>query len=283
LPCLTHGDVVDYSSPYAISNVINRLGSGKFGSVTKNIEDLITQKMQILGPYFAKCPRLVSQLLRVVTDHDEETPNMENKNVTGLQHRNVIDLDSDREDTEKDVLAPKRGYNVTAVPFIIDSDEEDDKDYGHDTVPTDHDEETPYIESEKATGMSSQNVTIDSSEEGDRDQKEDVLAPRREKDVPPAPSHEVIIIDSDEEDDKDHDEEIPNLENEKVNGMSYQNVIIDSNGEDDRDQTSFLPFHEVVLPKPVQSPALEMIVSSALLLQSFKHTFHLGCILLGLI
>jgi len=25
LPCLTHGDVVDYSSPYAISNVINRL------------------------------------------------------------------------------------------------------------------------------------------------------------------------------------------------------------------------------------------------------------------
>lgn len=239
--------------------------------------------MQILGPYFAKCPRLVSQLLRVVTDHDEETPNMENKNVTGLQHRNVIDLDSDREDTEKDVLAPKRGYNVTAVPFIIDSDEEDDKDYGHDTVPTDHDEETPYIESEKATGMSSQNVTIDSSEEGDRDQKEDVLAPRREKDVPPAPSHEVIIIDSDEEDDKDHDEEIPNLENEKVNGMSYQNVIIDSNGEDDRDQTSFLPFHEVVLPKPVQSPALEMIVSSALLLQSFKHTFHLGCILLGLI
>lgn len=73
-----------------------------------------------MGPYFAKYPILVNQLLKVVTHHDEETPKLENQQVTGLTHQSVIDLEG--EYTEKDVPA------VPNTVVIIDSDEEDDRD-----------------------------------------------------------------------------------------------------------------------------------------------------------
>ncbi|KAL2986769.1 hypothetical protein AAZX31_12G225800 [Glycine max] len=113
-------NVVDYSNPFAITDILDRLENGKFGSVTKDIEALIALKMQIMGPYFAKYPILVNQLLKVVTHHDEETPKLENQQVTGLTHQSVIDLEG--EYTEKDVPA------VPNTVVIIDSDEEDDRD-----------------------------------------------------------------------------------------------------------------------------------------------------------
>ncbi|CAI8607536.1 unnamed protein product [Vicia faba] len=146
-------NVVDYKTPYAISDVLNRLESGEFGSVTKDIEALLNRKMQIIGPCLAKHPKLINQFPKVVTNHHEETP-ISNKKMNGMSHQNVIDLDLDGEHMEKDVLAPKT-----------------------------------------------------------------------EKDVPGTPSP-IVIIDSDE--------------------------------EDDREQKSHLPFHEIALPRPVQSPALKM-------------------------
>ncbi|TKY47886.1 SNF2 domain-containing protein CLASSY 3 [Spatholobus suberectus] len=113
-------NVVDYSNPFTVSAVLDRLESGKYGSVTKDIEALIAQKMQILGPYFAKYPILVNQLSKVVMDHNEETPKLENQQVTGSKHQNFIDLEG--EHTEKDVPA------VPNPVVIIDSDEEDDRD-----------------------------------------------------------------------------------------------------------------------------------------------------------
>ncbi|KAK7314244.1 hypothetical protein VNO77_39458 [Canavalia gladiata] len=114
-------NVPDYRNPFAISDVLNRVDNGKFGSVTKDIEALIVRKMQILAPYFAKYPVLVNQLLKVVTNHDEETPRLENQLHTGLTHQNVIDLEE--EHIEKVVpVAPN-------PVVIIDSDEEDDRDY----------------------------------------------------------------------------------------------------------------------------------------------------------
>lgn len=155
-------NIVEYSNPFAISDVLNRIDSGKFGSVTKDIEALISRKMQILGPYFARYPRLVNQSLKVVMNPDEETHNkFENNEDTGSS--NVIDLE------EKHI----------------------------------------------------------------------------EKDVPAAPPLPVVILDSDEEDDRDH--------------------------------KSFLPFHEVVLPRPIQSPAIKTVVSFTLLLYSFKCAFYFDC------
>lgn len=123
LPYSTHDKtsyVVDYSNPFAISDVLDSLESGKFGSVTKDIEDLIAQKMQILGPYFVKYPILVDQWEKAVMKLDEEIPKLENQLVTVWTHQNVIDLEG--EHTRKDLPATQNHV------VIIDSDEEDDRD-----------------------------------------------------------------------------------------------------------------------------------------------------------
>lgn len=97
-----------------------RIEHGKFGSVTKEIEDLVAIKMQILGPYFAKYPVLVNEFRNVVTDHDEDTTKFEDQQDTGLTYHDVIDLEV--ENFEKDVRA-------APVPVIhIDSDGEGDED-----------------------------------------------------------------------------------------------------------------------------------------------------------
>ncbi|CAK8561038.1 unnamed protein product [Lathyrus sativus] len=125
-------NVVDYKNPYAISDVLSHLESGKFGSVTKDIEALINRKMQIIvGPHIAKFPKLINQFPKVVTNHDEETPILGNKKVNGMSHQNVIDLDLEGGHVEKNVLEPKRENDVPGASFpivIIDSDEEDDMD-----------------------------------------------------------------------------------------------------------------------------------------------------------
>ncbi|KAL2326434.1 hypothetical protein Fmac_025492 [Flemingia macrophylla] len=113
-----NSNVIEYSNPYAISYVLDCIEGGKFGSVTKDIEALTAKKMQILGPYFAKYPVLVNQLLKVVTNHDEETPKLENQQVSDLTNQNVIYLEG--EHTKKDVPAAPNPV------VIIDSDEEDD-------------------------------------------------------------------------------------------------------------------------------------------------------------
>lgn len=75
--------------------------------------------MQVLGPFFAKFPKLVTQSLKVVVNHDEESNKLENKKGTIMSHDKVIDLEEER--TKKDASA--------AQPVvIIDSDEEDDRD-----------------------------------------------------------------------------------------------------------------------------------------------------------
>lgn len=115
-PYSASSNVVDYSDPFAISGVLDRFDSGRFGSVTKDIEALTARKMQILGPYFAKYPTLVNQLLKVVTNQGEETHKLEIEQVTGLA-QNVVDLEGER--IKKDVPA--------APVVIIDSDDEDQK------------------------------------------------------------------------------------------------------------------------------------------------------------
>lgn len=120
LPCSAQAKVVDYSNPYAITEVLNSLEGGEYGSVTKDIDALITRKMQVLGPYFAKYPTLIDRFLKVVTDQDEKSHHSD---------QNVIDLDE--EQIQRDVRAPKREKDVPAAPcpvVIIDSDEEDDRD-----------------------------------------------------------------------------------------------------------------------------------------------------------
>ncbi|KAJ4965097.1 hypothetical protein NE237_016946 [Protea cynaroides] len=48
--------VVDFSDPFALPNLLNALNRGKYGSVTKDIEELRARKMQLLNPLFARYP-----------------------------------------------------------------------------------------------------------------------------------------------------------------------------------------------------------------------------------
>lgn len=116
-----NSNVVDYNNPFAISDVLDRLECGKFGSVTKDMDSLVAQRMQILGPCFAKFPILVNEWSKMVRNLNKEIPKMENEQVTGLTHQNVIDLEGGH--AENDVFAAR--YPVV----IIDSDEEEDTDY----------------------------------------------------------------------------------------------------------------------------------------------------------
>ncbi|XP_057428626.1 protein CHROMATIN REMODELING 35-like [Lotus japonicus] len=122
----TPTNVEDFSNPFAISDFLNRLESGKFGSVTKDIEALIARKMQVLGPFFAKFPKLVTQSLKVVVNHDEESNKLENEKGTVMSHDEVIDLEEER--TKKDASAAQ-------LVVIIDSDEEDDRDKNSSSLP----------------------------------------------------------------------------------------------------------------------------------------------------
>ncbi|XP_019453437.1 PREDICTED: protein CHROMATIN REMODELING 35-like [Lupinus angustifolius] len=113
-------NVVDYSNPFAVSDFLNCFDSGKFGSVTKDIEALLARKMQILGTYFAKYPTLLDHLLKEAVKHDEETHTPKSQQVAVLAQKNVNDLEGKH--IEKNV--PSAPLSVV----IIDSDEEDDRD-----------------------------------------------------------------------------------------------------------------------------------------------------------
>lgn len=103
-------NVVDYSNPYAIADLLDGVSCGKFGSVTKDIEALVTRKMQILSPYFAKFPILLNQLMEGGMKRNEETDKGKNQQGNGFACQKIIDLEQ-----EQPVV-------------IIDSDEEDDRD-----------------------------------------------------------------------------------------------------------------------------------------------------------
>ncbi|KAK4258637.1 hypothetical protein QN277_005067 [Acacia crassicarpa] len=100
-------NVVDYSNPYAVADLIDGLNHGKFGSVTKDIESLIAQKMQTLSPIFAKDPALLHFVKLGMNRNDEAS-------------KKIIDV----EDNIMTKIAPKASSTVV----IIDSDEEDDRD-----------------------------------------------------------------------------------------------------------------------------------------------------------
>lgn len=107
----TDSKVVNYSNPFAVPNLLEELGSGKFGSVTKEIESLISRKMQILNPYFSMYPTVLYKGLNVEKKQIKEDPIAQSNEIIDLEDKNrvpnhirakpfpVVILDSDDEDT----------------------------------------------------------------------------------------------------------------------------------------------------------------------------------------
>lgn len=103
--------VVDFSNPLATRDFLDSLDSGKYGSVTKEIEAILAQKMRVLYPYFEMFPSLTEKFLSMDRSGSKN---------------DVIDLDDD-DDLAQEVTPPK-----TPLPVItIESDEEDEETNGY--------------------------------------------------------------------------------------------------------------------------------------------------------
>lgn len=193
-------NVVEHGNPFAVTDVLDRIEHGKYGSVTKDIEALFARRMKVLGPYLAKYPKL-NQLIHAVIDRDEEILKSEDQQVTGLTHQNVIDLETPKlevqqitgltlqnvidlegENTEKDVHAAQIHGLIH-----IDSDEEDDGDKKS---------IVPYEASDEDGRDKKIIVPYEASnEEDDRDKKSfvafhEVVSPRL---VAPSPASKTVV------------------------------------------------------------------------------------------
>ncbi|XP_028965394.1 protein CHROMATIN REMODELING 35 [Malus domestica] len=109
-------EVVDYTDPFAIRNLLERLDCGEYGSVTKEIEAVLAKKTQTMVPYFAKYPALANAFLEEDKRQSKKAPKSENP----LASDKVIDLEDDC--VENNAPASLRPV------VIIDSDEEQSED-----------------------------------------------------------------------------------------------------------------------------------------------------------
>lgn len=96
--------VFDYSDPFTIPDLLESINSGKYGSVTKDVEALVERKMQVFHSLFAMCPDLEYNV---------------NGEVSDVVSKDVVDLES----AEAKCIVP-----TTDPVVIIESDEEEDVD-----------------------------------------------------------------------------------------------------------------------------------------------------------
>ncbi|XP_030549550.1 protein CHROMATIN REMODELING 35-like [Rhodamnia argentea] len=110
----TSSGVVDYSDPFAIHRMLDKVDCGQYGSVTKDVEAVIFQKMQYLTPLI----NLSNGLLNSVVNPRKEASNLAGEPAANSGHKNIIDLDDDGARND----APE-----AAQPVLIldDSDKED--------------------------------------------------------------------------------------------------------------------------------------------------------------
>ncbi|XP_042494760.1 protein CHROMATIN REMODELING 35-like [Macadamia integrifolia] len=98
--------IVDFSDPFALPNWLEGLDRGKYGSVTKDIEDLLARNMQVLNPLFARHPVLQRTGLDTFASlkgQPREVCESLNQQPHHFASHNIIDLDDDR--IENDVPA----------------------------------------------------------------------------------------------------------------------------------------------------------------------------------
>ncbi|XP_028186576.1 protein CHROMATIN REMODELING 35-like [Glycine soja] len=227
-------NVVEHGNPFAVTDVLDRIEHGKYGSVTKDIEALFARRMKVLGPYLAKYPKL-NQLIHAVIDRDEETLKSEDQQVTGLTHQNVIDLETPK-------LEVQQITGLTLQNVIDLEGENTEKD----------------VHAAQIHGL----IHIDSDEEDDRDKKS--IVPYEASDEKDGRDKKIIVPyeASDEEDGRDKKIIVPYEASDEEDGRDKKIIVPyeASNEEDDRDKKSFVAFHEVVSPRLVApSPASKTV------------------------
>lgn len=110
------------SDPFAIPELLEALDSGKFGSVTREIEDLIKRRMKLVNSCFASDHSLPNKVL-------ELERNFEKGELKGNQLApDVIDLEDEQEakGIASAAMVPSTCFGPSVGPVvIIDSDDED--------------------------------------------------------------------------------------------------------------------------------------------------------------
>ncbi|KAL0334698.1 UNVERIFIED_CONTAM: protein CHROMATIN REMODELING 35 [Sesamum radiatum] len=116
----TNSLVVDHSDPFSINNLLEELDSGKYGSVTKDIKELLMRRRQLVDSLYAVDPELPSACLDVQNKMAPKT--------TELAAPNVIDIDDDQDassDAVQCFYPATLQLNNAGPVVIIDSDDDD--------------------------------------------------------------------------------------------------------------------------------------------------------------
>lgn len=125
------------SDPFAIPELLEALDSGKFGSVTREIEDLIKRRMKLVNSCFASdhsLPNKVLELERnfekgefkgnqpapdvIDLEDEQEAKGVAPSTCFGPSAGLLVIIDSDDEDTQKDFISPSQGMIHTQKSSI---------------------------------------------------------------------------------------------------------------------------------------------------------------------
>ncbi|XWS67861.1 hypothetical protein CRYUN_Cryun04dG0041300 [Craigia yunnanensis] len=113
-------NVIDYSDPFAVTNMLQTLNiGGKYGSVTKDLQALISRNAQLVSKVLALHPCLSNVLADVEKSPRKEASMVPSRQLTHLSRNNFIDLEDD---------SVGNGITSTASPVVVlDSDDEDNR------------------------------------------------------------------------------------------------------------------------------------------------------------
>lgn len=113
-------NVVDYSDPFAVTNMLQTLDvGGKYGSVTKDLEALISRNGQLVSRVLALHPCLSNVLADVEKGPRKEASAAPSRQLAHLSRNNFIDLEDDSVGSGITSLAPP--------VVVLDSDDEDNR------------------------------------------------------------------------------------------------------------------------------------------------------------
>lgn len=116
----TSSRVIDYSQPSSISNLLEALDGGKFGSVTKELQEIADLRMGLVKRCISLYPSLASTVFGGDKCRTMELMSLENQQVV---EDDVINLDDDDTDVSKKALCVVPPSSAEIV--ILDSDDED--------------------------------------------------------------------------------------------------------------------------------------------------------------
>ncbi|XVF45340.1 hypothetical protein PTKIN_Ptkin02bG0198100 [Pterospermum kingtungense] len=112
--------VIDYSDPFAVTNMLQTLNvGGKYGSVTKDIEALISRNAQLVSRVLALHPCLSNVLADVEKSPRKGASKVPSRQLAHLSRNNFIDLEDD-----------SVGNDITSTAstvVVLDSDDEDNR------------------------------------------------------------------------------------------------------------------------------------------------------------